>query len=1191
MSMNMDIDISLLNDKMYRDARNIRNGVSSDNNLGTAEAIMGNTVKQDLSPYVTIVGRYADLKTNAIYLFLYQTYQPHSSIYRYNVLTDTVDSILLDEELNFSVDHRINHIDLVEDTLYWTDKYNPPRKLNVVKAYNYTNNVAVSPLERYFLHKSRTTERMIHILDQIMHPPLYPPTKFNGTDSGITFLDGYGSDISYPYNLVHNSLWQFRYRYIYDEHQKSVWSPCSNVFYDNITELGNGIFMSNQTVNNVIGVSLDTGSEEVNHIEIAVRTNRVGKWKLIERIYKYDSDGNVLIASEISHVYKFYNNVRGEDLNQIEVNRDFHLVPLKAAAQTVIEKNRLVYGNILEGYDEVTPDVNLDIKTYQKFDDIFFIDIPCYLYGMYLDWRVDLPNQVYVNGVYSITINRIGSEDNWNAYTVCEEGDTPLDVKNKLMAALEALDYIYLGSYTIKTSITVTTVVGLPYSFIFRVNKNPFFNENATGIIYLKKLNYPTFKAGSWQEFGLRYFDVAGRACSVATDESCKLFIPYYPTLIGNKRMSAYSTPLHQIYIDWEINNIPPFFAHTYRWYRKKSSIEYFYDLYLPEENVKIVGIKSYLILNPLIHEITNLWKNSTLEEYVWQKGDRIRFYGYYDKKTMKSHYVTTEFDFEIVGMDFTIYETNDNGYLKDDLGDFIYDDFGNKTKDSSKQSLVVQYLKLPFAKTEDDSIIYFVEIYRQKKELADDDSQFWYEFSEAFPVLNPETTIRSHGMGADDGSGWARDQNSVLSARGTFMGGDVYLKIRNAFDLAWPVESQWYSDFFISDLNDDGKVSTINKEYRQKWFPTLLRYGGLYIQESFINELTAVIGGDLEILSEKFGEINLIKESGYTLRVRCSNKIVSIYIGRAGLQQASVDAQGGQLLVASDRILGTQYIMDDAFGCLNPESEVGHGNDDYFVDIFKGHIIRESKNGLLSLSKLFGAHNWTKATCDYLYNECQDVRIVGGFSEDYDELYFSFYGINKITKVVFAETIMFYDPERAESKGFKAYVDLKDIDGYPPDWYVSMGKKFFTLLKGKIVLQDSNSLICNFYGVQYYPNMTVIFNKEINKEKVFKVISYDGEGEWECPQSTDVLVPASYDNVEMQSKLPISRFKSIKGIKYAPFGNNMLSTTTKPTIKDYVNGNALRGNLISINLVGRNTSKSFLRLLKVHSITSELTG
>lgn len=1199
MSMNLDVDLSLLPENAYREAYNMRNGSSASNNLGGMEALKGNTLRWELSQLLQqtrIIGRYVDPASNSIFLFATTT-PPLTGHFIMRYYYDTGDNQLIfsDPILNFSLSYPVNHIDFVDGKiLYWTDGYNPPRKLNVDKAYNYTNNVNVSALDRYFKNVVRSDSRVISILDQIMHPPLYSPTKFTGTHSGIIFVDGYGNDTSKNLNLIKNNLWQFRYRYVYDDYSKSVWSPCSKAYFDNITELANGITHKNQSINNVIGLVINTGREEVNYIEIATRTDKTGKWRLIDRINKYDTDGGVLIGSEIDYTYIFYNNVRGEDLDQFEVNRDFHLVPKVSKAMAIIEKNRLVHANIKEGMDSVLPDVRLSLKYNKKYGDQFYADIPTVPVSGNLweqKFRIDLPSQAYLNGVYSVIINRIGSDDNWIAQVICEEGDTPLSMKIKMMEALDNLDYITYNNLSIRVTIISETIIGLPYSFIINVTSlpiSPGFKVSCSGNIYLKEYNYLSFKAGCWQEFALRYFDRGGRACSVTTDDSCKIFIPYYPTLV--KENAITNRPMYQILIDWEIFHKPPIDAVTCRWYRKNSSIEYFLDTYLPDINIKIVGELGYLIIDPLIGETVRVWKNCILENYIWSQGDRIRFYGYLDIKENKSYYFDKEYDFELVGVDYSAFDTVDNGYLKDDKDDFIYDEFGNKKRDKSKQSLIIHFVELPFPKYEDAAYTYYVEIYRPRS-VAIEENQFWYEFSEEIQIINPGTEQRTHGKGYDDGTRWARDQGYKRSARGTFSSGDIYLKVRNMLDFAFPVETSMFSDFYLSNLNDNGKVSVINKEYRERWFPTTLRYGGLYIQESYVNELTAIIGGDLEVLSEKYGEITLLKESGYTLKVRCANKIVSLYIGRAGLQQAEVAAEGGEVVVASDRILGTQWITNQIYGCIRPESDVTHGNDSYFVDIYNGHIIRESKNGLLSLSNAYGLRDWTKTVCEYLITYCDNIRIVGGYNESHGELWYTFYGTRKTDGSVYQQTLIMFDPETSDAKGFKSFVEYTDSQGYPPDIYAAAGMRFFVTLKGALYEQDTNDLRCNFFGIQRYPSILLVFNKQVNMEKVFKVLQYDGEQEWHCPTAGDIKVPASYGQREMMSILDIQRIKNIKGIKYGYFGRNMLTTTDKPSDLDLMNGEELRGRLLLINLVGRNPNKSILRWVKVESVISMLTG
>ena len=89
------------------------------------------------------IGFCEDKEDQAGIWFLYNSNSDHC-ILRYNSIDDSIDKILWEESvLNFSLSHRINNPGVVgsdeNKLLFWTDNYNPPRKLNITKMYNYTN--------------------------------------------------------------------------------------------------------------------------------------------------------------------------------------------------------------------------------------------------------------------------------------------------------------------------------------------------------------------------------------------------------------------------------------------------------------------------------------------------------------------------------------------------------------------------------------------------------------------------------------------------------------------------------------------------------------------------------------------------------------------------------------------------------------------------------------------------------------------------------------------------------------------------------------------------------------------------------------------------------------------------------------------------------------------------------------------
>jgi hypothetical protein len=208
------------------------------------------------------------------------------SILRYNIKTKTIDKIIYaNGYLNFQPDIIISSINIVGDLLYFTDGYfskfthtppleipdsgfNPPRKINMVKAYNYTNNIAVNPLYKYSTISEET-------LDRIKYPPINKPdVNYNTDESRIS-------------NLLIGNLYQFCYRYVYDDGEKSVLSPYSVPQ----TPIGNESvdqYIYPYNTNNVLEININTGSEIVCKIELFVKLNSLD-WYGFYTLEKFDN--------------------------------------------------------------------------------------------------------------------------------------------------------------------------------------------------------------------------------------------------------------------------------------------------------------------------------------------------------------------------------------------------------------------------------------------------------------------------------------------------------------------------------------------------------------------------------------------------------------------------------------------------------------------------------------------------------------------------------------------------------------------------------------------------------------------------------------------------------------------------------------------------------------------------------------
>ena len=169
----------------------------------------------------------------------------------------------------------------------------------------------------------------------------------------------YTTDQSVKENRLRNNLFKFSYRYVYDDGEKSAWSPISAPPMPLISERFDGSYIRDETIGNVINVWMDTSVREVVILELAVQVGKDGVWKLINRKYKYNENGDRLLEDNIFSVYQFRNTEAGESLDQEDFFRLYDAVPQISQNQKLIEKNRIVDGNYIEGYDNIDIDVTL----------------------------------------------------------------------------------------------------------------------------------------------------------------------------------------------------------------------------------------------------------------------------------------------------------------------------------------------------------------------------------------------------------------------------------------------------------------------------------------------------------------------------------------------------------------------------------------------------------------------------------------------------------------------------------------------------------------------------------------------------------------------------------------------------------------------------------------------------------------
>ena len=334
--MNKDLDPHFLPDGQYRDALNIIVGDSDGqfiaiegSNNGAAQNYLGNEL-QNTSLGLTnaqCIGSLSYDASNLIYWLVAS--DTADAIYEYNeslglttiVLKATKATPTTPSILNFNKTFYVTGINYINGLLFWTDNYNPPRRINIERAKNYG--------------VDGFTEDDINV---IVAPPLGAPaiTLSNTGDS----------------NNLENKFLYFAYRYKYIDNEYSALSPFSPVaFLPKQYEYDYGVSENISMVNffNTVTFTYNRGGANVTEVQIVFRDTSSINTYVIDNILTKD------LTVDLIQQYEFKNNKVYSILDPNQLNRLFDNVPLKAKSQDLIG-SRLVYGNYTQFFNLIDCD-------------------------------------------------------------------------------------------------------------------------------------------------------------------------------------------------------------------------------------------------------------------------------------------------------------------------------------------------------------------------------------------------------------------------------------------------------------------------------------------------------------------------------------------------------------------------------------------------------------------------------------------------------------------------------------------------------------------------------------------------------------------------------------------------------------------------------------------------------------------
>lgn len=469
------------------------------------DKIVSNIVGNQLVAYTLpaginkVIGGRPDKLRSRYYYFVWNNNGNHLILYYdadanaiVKIFESKTDSAGVDI-LNFTPSKRIYNINIIHrdegDLMNFIDSLGRPSYINVTRVY--------APWVRSYLDVAKAPPSMI--------------VKCT-----------YENDTTVTVNNLRNSLFQFKYRFVYDDFQKSVYSSGSaiplpfNPFLDTND--------SNKNINSRISTYFSTGDPSVQKIELWGRqittsgsapNDTTGEYFLIQSLDKTD------LSIPDNSIYKlwFYNDgsyTYGDLKEQVLL---FDWVPLSANAQESPNGNTLIYGGITEGYDKVSLNMTLDTNLnytppVSTFNGLLFFasqngvdsdpdtnTIVIYLTGT--GTNDGSGNPITLNNSKAFYIVDCALQNGTTKkfqYQSTTSTTNTVDILNGLKTAALAQGFSFVSQTTNTLTLSQVNIV-LYTAQVLKVQTDTFDNTNDVHFSYAHQ---------SKEEFALQYFDEHG---------------------------------------------------------------------------------------------------------------------------------------------------------------------------------------------------------------------------------------------------------------------------------------------------------------------------------------------------------------------------------------------------------------------------------------------------------------------------------------------------------------------------------------------------------------------------------------------------------------------------------------------------------------------------------------------------------
>ncbi len=991
-----------------------------------------------------VIGTAVDEEDKFFYFFVYNSLGFHT-IFQFNALTRTVIRVIQSitdtnnvDVLQFDKDRLILMTDIRGDKLYWVDGWNDARKINIKKA----------------LDKSDTGYGTVILEEYINAYKLAPytaPKAAYFSDTTKKFNRMYGASRKFASLYVYDDL----ERSVYSDFSNVV-NPVKESFtgVNTIPTDNNAIDITVETGSKIVTKieiamfqpSVDTPNPA--WVTIAVLDKKkLGIPDNSTYIYRFYNDGGAytpISATQIAKPYSYlpkaplcqciamnamvYSNFN-EGFPDVPINTELSLTyeDLFIEDGTENEQNnpQLIATEIPDSGDYLSG--TFTGETYVELDGTVVNSRAKRLSNAH---TVTIGNDVKKGNIFTYNIRN--GDNNFNVVVTATVTDTATTIANKMIAQLVTTGLIIRKSngnvsppehyiYNLETD----GLGNVTFKFvIIDYYKNGYFDSSGSvNPVYFDTLkdtgqSVSNIKLGAGIKFGIVYGDFQGRRSLVYTNDTLSA------TTATQNELGGLKSPIFSL----TIKHQPPVWA---KWYQIVRTDDLTYGNFIQMLIQNVVEVQAtntggdYLdLVVGSLYTYQKIHPNTTLK-YQFKKGDRVRFISdedgdYYDP--LESEIL----DYKETADDLIESNLQADGSSNvtvasassDNIGKYIQVD-GNERLITGVASSTQYILNAPIGKSGQDPYLSYrlidrrgvirirkpsgvaltnnslVEIFTPSSSNAEGSLQQFYHFNKQFDILNAGTDTRYH-------AGNQQNQSATEDAIVRITEGTVYVRNRelpitntipNAQVIIKVVEDPSYSDFYFSDLNDNGRINVEDNGLGVVHFGDRMRFSNVELENTAINGLNDFANLDRVDYNDKYGDFKLTVYTENQILAFKDQKdcIVPVY------QTVIQDQSGQELLGASRKLLNDirYYSFDGGIGD-HPESYCRNEGNHYHISADMGVWIRLGGDGATPISKVYGIDNEARELIQKA--NLSGTHIYGAYDELLDAAVWAIEGYNTRT-------------------------------------------------------------------------------------------------------------------------------------------------------------------------------------------------